>query len=64
MSMPKERYWVLVRERNGEALKHIGCVEAETIELAKQTSWRLYDEENWNEMVIVPVQHAYWVKQV
>jgi 1,2-phenylacetyl-CoA epoxidase PaaB subunit len=45
---------VFARKERGDALAHIGFVDAVDAELAKVYAWRTYDEQNWFEMCIVP----------
>jgi 1,2-phenylacetyl-CoA epoxidase PaaB subunit len=45
---------VFARKERGDALTHIGFVDALDAELAKVYAWRTYDEQNWFEMCIVP----------
>jgi 1,2-phenylacetyl-CoA epoxidase PaaB subunit len=52
--MNEEIYDVFARKTRGEALRHIGFVDAPDPALARVYAWRTYDEENWFEMCIVP----------
>jgi len=47
-------YEVFARKSRGEALRHIGYLDAPDPELARVYAWNTYDEENWFEMCIVP----------
>lgn len=52
--MTDEVFDVFARKDRGDALVHIGYVDAVDAELAKVYAWRTYDEQNWFEMCIVP----------
>ncbi len=53
--MMKEETWdVFARKERGDALTHIGYVEAQDAALARVYAWTTYDEQNWFEMCIVP----------
>ena len=45
---------VFARKSRGEPLRHIGCVNAMDGELARVYAWKTYDEQNWEEMCVVP----------
>ena len=47
-------YEVFARKGRGDALYHIGYLNAPDDELARVYAWRTYDEENWFEMCVVP----------
>jgi len=47
-------YDVFVRKHRGDALTHIGYVDALDDEMARVYAWKTYDEENWFEMCVVP----------
>ncbi len=47
-------YEVFARKRRGDALRHIGYIDAPGDELARVYAWKTYDEENWFEMCVVP----------
>ncbi|NIP59547.1 MAG: hypothetical protein GWM92_14575 [Gemmatimonadetes bacterium] len=52
--MDETVYEVFARKERGEALRHIGYLNAPDDELARVYAWRTYDEENWFEMCVVP----------
>lgn len=45
---------VFARKGRGEPLRHIGFVNAMTGDLARVYAWKTYDEQNWDEMCVVP----------
>jgi hypothetical protein len=47
-------YDVFARKDRGDALQHIGSVDAMDAELARVYAWKTYDEQSWFEMCIVP----------
>jgi len=47
-------YEVFAKKARGEALRHIGYIDAPDAELARVYAWKTYDEENWFEMCVVP----------
>ncbi len=50
----REAVWdVFAKKERGEALRHIGYVDALDAELARVYAWKTYDEERWFEMCIV-----------
>jgi 1,2-phenylacetyl-CoA epoxidase PaaB subunit len=51
----REAVWdVFAKKERGEALRHIGYVDALDAELARVYAWKTYDEERWFEMCVVP----------
>ena len=46
-------YDVFARKDRGEALSHIGYVDALDDETARVYAWKTYDEQNWFEMCVV-----------
>ena len=52
--MEEKIYDVFARKRRGDALSHIGYLEAPDDALARVYAWKTYDEENWFEMCVVP----------
>lgn len=44
---------VFARRDSGEALTHIGAVQAPNAELAKARAWYVYDHHKWKEMCLV-----------
>lgn len=47
-------YEVFARKSRGDALKHIGALNAPDDELAKVYAFQTYDEEKWFDMYVVP----------
>ena len=47
-------YDVFARKNRGDALTHIGYLDAFDDETARVYAWKTYDEEHWFEMCIVP----------
>ena len=47
-------YEVFARKSRGDALKHIGALNAPDDELAKVYAYQTYDEEKWFDMYVVP----------
>jgi 1,2-phenylacetyl-CoA epoxidase PaaB subunit len=47
-------YEVFARKGRGEPLRHIGFVNATDGDLARVYAWKTYDEQNWDEMCVVP----------
>lgn len=47
-------YEVFARKSRGDALKHIGAVNAPADDLAKVYAFQTYDEEKWFDMYVVP----------
>lgn len=52
--MKEAVYDVFARKERGDALTHIGYVDAMDVELARVYAWKTYDEQNWFEMCVVP----------
>ncbi len=52
--MMERTYDVFARKNRGDALCHVGYVEALDDALARVYAWKTYDEEKWFEMVAVP----------
>lgn len=52
--MKEPVFEVFARKTRGEPLRHIGFVNAETGDLARVYAWKTYDEQNWDEMCVVP----------
>jgi 1,2-phenylacetyl-CoA epoxidase PaaB subunit len=38
----------------GDPMSHIGTLNAPDIELARVYAWKIYDEEDWADMWVVP----------
>jgi hypothetical protein len=51
--MEETVYDVFARKSRGDALHHIGYLNALDDELARIYAWKTYDEENWFEMCVV-----------
>lgn len=47
-------YEVFARKSRGDALKHVGALNAPDDELAKVYAYQTYDEERWFDMYVVP----------
>ena len=47
-------YEVFARKTRGDALKHIGAINAADDDLAKVYAYNTYDEEKWFDMWVVP----------
>ena len=47
-------YEVFARKTRGEALRHIGALNAPDDELARVYAYNTYDEEKWFDMWIAP----------
>lgn len=54
LSLGEQVYEVFARKKRGDALRHVGCVDAPGAALARVYAWKTYDEENWFEMRVVP----------
>jgi 1,2-phenylacetyl-CoA epoxidase PaaB subunit len=52
--MKEQVYEVFARRERGEALQHIGYLDAPDVELARVYAWKTYDEQNWFEMCVIP----------
>lgn len=53
-SLREAPYEVFARKKRGDALRHVGCVDAPDDVLARVYAWTTYDEENWFEMCVAP----------
>lgn len=47
-------YEVFARKSRGEPLRHIGFINAADGDLARVYAWKTYDEQNWEEMCVIP----------
>jgi 1,2-phenylacetyl-CoA epoxidase PaaB subunit len=47
-------YEVFARKDRGDALRHIGAINAPDDDLARVYAYNTYDEEKWFDMWIVP----------
>jgi 1,2-phenylacetyl-CoA epoxidase PaaB subunit len=54
-------YEVFARKSRGEALRHIGNLNAPDPELARVYAYKTYDEEKWFDMWVVPREHFHEV---
>jgi 1,2-phenylacetyl-CoA epoxidase PaaB subunit len=45
---------VFCRIAPGDPMSHIGTLNAPDLELARVYAWKIYDEEDWAEMWVVP----------
>jgi 1,2-phenylacetyl-CoA epoxidase PaaB subunit len=61
MSAPAAVYEVFARKTRGEALRHIGNLNAPDAELAKVYAFNKYDEEKWFDMWVLPRDHFHEV---
>jgi 1,2-phenylacetyl-CoA epoxidase PaaB subunit len=52
--MKEPVFEVFARKSRGEPLRHIGYVNAMDGDLARVYAWKEYDEQNWEEMCVVP----------
>ncbi|HEV2148731.1 MAG TPA: hypothetical protein VGR37_15105 [Longimicrobiaceae bacterium] len=52
--MKEPVFEVFARKTRGEPLRHIGFINADSAELARVYAWKTYDEQNWDEMCVVP----------
>ena len=52
--MDEAIYEVFARKKRGDALSHVGYLQAPDEELARIYAWKTYDEENWFEMCVIP----------
>lgn len=52
--MKEPVFEVFARKSRGEPLRHIGFVNATDGDLARVYAWKEYDEQNWEEMCVVP----------
>ena len=48
-------YEVFARKNSDSDLSHVGSVEAPNDELAQARAWYIYDQHNWREMCVVPL---------
>lgn len=52
--MKESVFDVFARKDRGDALQHIGYIDAPDAELARVYAWNTYNEQSWFEMCIVP----------
>lgn len=52
--MKEPVFEVFARKSRGEPLRHVGFVNAMDGDLARVYAWTEYDEQNWEEMCVVP----------
>ena len=51
---PERVYEVFARISPGDPMSHIGTLNAPADDLARVYAWRIYDEEDWADMWVVP----------
>lgn len=51
--MKETVYDIFAKKARGDALRHIGYIDAFDDDLAKVYAWNTYNEENWFEMRVV-----------
>ena len=49
-----EVFEVFARIAPGDPMSHVGTLNAPHIDLARVYAWKIYDEEDWHEMWVVP----------
>lgn len=54
MSEEKQVYEVFCRKAPGDPMSHTGWVNAPSVQLARVYAWKIYDEEDWADMWVVP----------
>ena len=54
MARGEQVFEVFCRVAPGDPMSHIGTLNAPDIELARVYAWKIYDEEDWAEMWVVP----------
>lgn len=54
MVRAEQVFEVFCRIAPGDPMSHIGTLNAPDIELARVYAWKIYDEEDWAEMWVVP----------
>ena len=54
MARGEQVFEVFCRIAPGDPMSHIGTLNAPDIELARVYAWKIYDEEDWAEMWVVP----------
>lgn len=45
---------VFCRIEPGDRMCHVGTLNAPRLELARVYAWKIYDEEDWSDMWVVP----------
>lgn len=50
----EEVFEVFARIAPGDPMSHVGTLNAPHIDLARVYAWKIYDEEDWHEMWVVP----------
>lgn len=54
MARGEQVFEVFCRLAPGDPMAHIGTLNAPDIELARVYAWKIYDEEDWADMWVVP----------
>lgn len=54
MARGEQVFEVFCRIAAGDPMSHIGTLNAPDIELARVYAWKIYDEEDWMDMWVVP----------
>ena len=54
MARGEQVFEVFCRIAPGDPMSHIGTLNAPDIELARVYAWKIYDEEDWADMWVVP----------
>jgi 1,2-phenylacetyl-CoA epoxidase PaaB subunit len=49
-----EVFEVFARIAPGDPMSHVGTLNAPHLDLARVYAWKIYDEEDWHEMWVVP----------
>ena len=52
--MKESHYEVFARKERGDALRHVGYLDALDDDSARVYAWKTYDEERWFEMCVIP----------
>jgi 1,2-phenylacetyl-CoA epoxidase PaaB subunit len=50
----EEVFEVFARIAPGDPMSHVGTLNAPHMDLARVYAWKIYDEEDWHEMWVVP----------
>lgn len=61
MNEGTRRYEVFARSQRGGPLCHVGMVETFSDALAEVMAYRIYDEESWFDLAVVPSDHFNWI---
>jgi 1,2-phenylacetyl-CoA epoxidase PaaB subunit len=52
--MTDQVFEVFCRVAPGDPMSHIGTLNAPHIDLARVYAWKIYDEEDWSDMWVIP----------